>query len=174
MERAIRAHDAPCFEPWLEFHERYGGYVEPRRGGDATWGIVHDSPAWLAAGTATIEEAPDDGDWFVRCVDVAPCASLVLDQGGEVVADRNIDSAASFDVRVERVAALWWCTERPGRSMRPKAVDGATGVRLVERVRDEDRIVPEASDHYVTCYLGDDYLAFEDRAHRTFCRLWQG
>lgn len=173
VERAIGATGAPCFEPWLEFHERYGGYVEPLRCGDATWGLVHDSPAWLPAGEASVESAPDDDDWFVRCADALPSAGLVLDQHGEVVGERNLDSAESFDIRVERVAAVWWCTVRSGSPMRPRAVDAATGVRLIERVRREQRLAPEASDRFVTCYLADDYLALEDRDHEAVCRLWQ-
>jgi hypothetical protein len=71
VERALREQGLPCFSAWLDFHERYAGYVEPLGAEVAIWGIVHENSHWIKPGRAAVEKSHgEEAEWLVACAEV--------------------------------------------------------------------------------------------------------
>lgn len=146
-------------EVWLDFHDRYAGYVEPIGAELAVWGLLHDRGVWAPNGRIDYEPDTGDGDSFVTCADVHPSYDYRLDQNGVLLAG----PAASFDVHVERQALRWWfCAVG-----RPSCRFNVKKKSEIEEIRSATTLVSEASDAEVEYYVGDRMLAvFEVRRPR--------
>src|SRR5258708_6735285 len=72
IESIIRSKGYPCFAPWLDFHERFAGYVEVWGRDWAIWGLAHGAPHWLAPQAAEIDREPHEETWYISCVDCHP------------------------------------------------------------------------------------------------------
>jgi hypothetical protein len=102
VEEVLRSAGQPCFDPWLEFQDQFGGYVE-RIGADvAVWGVVHARARWLGPFEADVELEKDGRTYYVACADVHPSYNYRLDNNGEFLGF----PAEHFSVHVERVAAI--------------------------------------------------------------------
>jgi hypothetical protein len=74
-------------------------------------------------------------------------------------------SAESFDIKIERDAALAEFTEDPGRS--PRLWFERKSPEFLERVRRECSLIAEASDRYFRVLVGDAIFAVESlQTHR--------
>ncbi len=159
VEAAIRAQGYPCFEPWLEFHERYAGYVEWFGRDGAIWGVIHEKPQWLLPLRADIEKETHEDTWYVTCADAHPSYNYRLDSAGEFIGV----AAQSFDIHVERIALGWEFNQRTGGRDRPLTAGDLRGPEfsdLAERI--SASLVPEASDRYFRYYMSDTQLLVQD------------
>ncbi len=165
VERVLRNQGSVCPPVWLDFHERYAGYVEPMGGTDtAIWGIVHENSYWLAPGQAHIAESREvDVNWFVACAEVH--GSYVYELGDTGMFRQR--SAESFDIKVERNAArVTFMREAVGR---PRMWVRLKDPAFVERVRRETVVVPEASDRFYRLQLGDTLCVILDAETDEVC-----
>jgi hypothetical protein len=165
VEAILARQDVAPFAPWLEFHERYGGYVE-RIGSDiAVWGIVHAHPAWLAPLAAEVSHEASDGRWYAACADVHPSYPYLLSDLGEF----QEGPARSFDVHVERLALRWWFATQAGPP--PRLQFNVKAARLLERIEQEAHPVEEASDEFMRHYLGEGILAIYEVAKQRWIEV---
>lgn len=154
---ALKRAGAEPFEAWLSFHERYAGYVEPIGQELAVWGLVHDSPAWLKKDAVEVEHVAAEKLWLVACADVHPSYEYRLDQSGALLEG----PASNFDVHVERLALRsWFCTS----GQAPTLAYNVKKPKLVERIRAETELVPEASDAHFEYHLSATTLAIYEIA----------
>lgn len=155
-EALLRAGAEP-FDAWLSFHDRYAGYVEPIGQELAVWGLLHESPAWAKKDGVEVEHVPAEHLWLVTCADVHPSYEYRLDQNGGLLEG----PARDFDVHVERVALRsWFCTS----GQAPALAFNVKKPKLVERIRSETELVPEASDADFEYYLSTTTLAIYEVA----------
>lgn len=103
VESELIRSGKPCFSAWLDFHERFAGYVEPLGPDEAIWGIMHEQPQWLSPFEAQVEPEKDGVTFYISCADVHPSYSYQLTNTGEFLGF----PAESFAVHVERCAAGW-------------------------------------------------------------------
>lgn len=166
VESIIRAQGYPCLPIWLEFHDRYAGYVEVFGRDCAVWGLVHENPEWLLPRKAEIDREPNEETWYITCADAHPSYSYRLDNRGEFLGD----PAVSFDVHVERVATFAEFQERvPCRALAVSELrsQAVRDVLLNELYQEP---VTEASDQFFRYYMNDAYLLVEDAETRELRR----
>ena len=161
VERVLGEQGSPCFEVWLDFHERYAGYVEPLGGDQATWGIVHEGSRWMKPGQANVKKAHEvDVKWFVTCAAVHGSYTYELGDTG-MFRER---SAESFDIKVERNAAR--VTFMREAVDRPRLWTKLDDPAFLERVRRETTVVAEASDRFYRVLMGESLCVVEDAQTR--------
>ena len=165
VEKVLRDQGAPCFQPWLDFHESYSGYVEPLGLDTAIWGIVHEKSHWIGPGGAEVDRELHEEVWYVTCAEVHPSYSYLLDDNGKFLGD----PAESFDIKVERNALHWEFFPREGAGRVEHDVKDA---ELIEHLRRDSRLVAEASDRFSRFLKGDDFVAIEDLETKSFCQVW--
>src|SRR5215467_1789624 len=83
VEEIIGNRGYPCYPKWLEFHERFAGYVETIGPDVAVWGLIHENPQWLLPMKADIDREPLQETWYITCADVHPSYNYRLDDKGE-------------------------------------------------------------------------------------------
>lgn len=163
---ALKRANCPVFDCWLDFHARFAGYQEIVGHDTAVWGIVHANPRWALLPDEAWVKA-DGNDWLVACADVHPSYDYNLNSTGEFVSYGGGGEHESFAKRIER-AALGWDAAVGGRKWTQDCELRDKAKRNLESfVRWSDaRIVPEASDKYVTSWRGQDAIIFRnDRPH---------
>jgi hypothetical protein len=169
VEEIIRNQGRPCYPQWLDFHERFAGYVETIGRDVAVWGLIHENPQWLRPMTADIDREPLQETWYITCADVHPSYDYRLDDKGEFLGY----PAESFDKHVERMAVGWEFK----RDRRIEVID-------IDELRSQaflglfhstvkPALVPEASDRYLTYYMDDHYLVVEDAETGKLRRGWR-
>lgn len=169
VEDILRNQGGPCYPKWLDFHERFAGYVDSIGRDAAIWGLIHVIPQWLAPMKADIDREPLQETWYITCADVHPSYDYRLDDKGEFVGN----SAQSFEKHVERIAVGWGF----GRGRRTELIDS-------EELRSQaflslfhntlkSAVVPEASDRYSTYYMDDRYLVVENAETGKLRRAWR-
>ena len=159
VEAIIREQGYPCFEPWLDFHDRYAGYHERFGRDGAIWGLAHERPQWLLPRKADIDREVNEEIWYVTCADAHPSYSYRLDNTGEFIGA----PAERFDVHVERIALGWDFARRTGGRARPLSAGDLRGpafAGILERVK--AFLVSEASDRFARYYMTDTLLLVED------------
>jgi hypothetical protein len=169
VEAIIRGAGCPCFAPWLDFHERYAGYLEVFGRDWAIWGLVHEEPVWLPPRQADIDREPHDETWYITCADVHPSYTYQLDDMGEFLGG----PAESFDVYVERIALGWDFHRRS--EIRILTADELRGPAFQEIFSDRVKahLVTEASDSFLRYYMNDTYLVVEDASTGRLRNGWQ-
>lgn len=149
VKRLLEEGGHPCFDLWLDFHERYAGYAHA----GVTLGITQ----------------PVDGEWpalsiNARCDNWGQVCSVRM---GDTLEHCRLSStgrvswggivmgeAESFEKMLER-NALSWAHEQSGKwdylddDMIPHALEAL-----------EEHWIPEASDKYYDAYANNEYLAF--------------
>jgi hypothetical protein len=156
VEAIITARGFPCFAPWLEFHERYAGYV--LRGND--WfilGLVHRNSYWFGPNYPDVEAEIDGKTWYITCADGHPSYNYRLDNAGEFLGW----PAESFDIHIER-SALWWEFRQRG-GVRVWSVDelrGPVGRATFERAV-KQHLITEACDRFFRYYVSDAHFVVE-------------
>jgi len=127
VETTLLGQGFPCFAPWLEFHERYAGYVEPMGRDVAIWGIVHRRSEWLDSGRADVDREIKMDIWYAVCADVHPAYNYRLNNDGEFFGRM----ATSFDVKIERNALVAsFSAKGPNRYITSELHDAAFAQRL--------------------------------------------
>jgi|SRR5690554_3035512 len=151
VERIFIDSECPFFENWLEFHEKYAGYVEVLGNDTATWGLVHREPGWLAPMGIEVDYDKKEDGYDIVCADVHPSYNYVLTNRGEFLGFPS----ESFDIYVERKSI--------GRefSLDGKVIDfnkGGVDEEKVSRVLRDSNFIPEASDKFSSYYLYENIL----------------
>ena len=112
VERTLQRQGLECFPAWLDFHERYAGYVEDLGLEKAVLGIVHARTQWFTPGTAEVRRSyHGDANWFARCAEAHPSFEYELGDTGFFF---HRPEASSFEVYLERVAAKLEFLAQPG------------------------------------------------------------
>jgi hypothetical protein len=156
VERVIRTQGDPCPEVWLEFHDRYAGYVEPIGEDTAIWGLVHRDSYWIEPGRASIEEI-EKGLWYVTCAEVHPSYGYYLDNNGVFAGNQ----ARSFDVKVERSALFSaFSAQGPVRMLVNELNE--PDVILALRKDTAGQLETSASDEFSRYYRSTKYLVREN------------
>jgi len=154
VEAIIRDQGFPVFDPWLDFHERYAGYVDIIYLDWAIWGLVHEDSYWLTPRKADITREPHRETWYITCADTHPTYNYQLTDKGEFLGH----PAKSFDTAVEHLALLWeFC--HMGK-VRPLTSDElhALALRSEFLIYISQFLVEEASGNSIECYMSDTYL----------------
>ena len=158
VRRALAEAGAPAPVPWLEFHERYAGYVVPLGLDGAVWGLAFERGTfWPSRVPFSVDVERDDphAPWTIGCADVHPSYDdYRLDERG-----RFLDGpSSSFDVHVEQ-KALWveFCRGSTSARVRPGADEDALARIDADAVR-----VDEASDVHLEYWRGSTVLAVRD------------
>ena len=165
VEKVLLDQGSPCFQPWLDFHERYAGYVEPLGLDTAIWGIVHEKSYWIAPGRAEVDRETHEDVWYVTCAEVHPSYNYLLDDKGEFLGR----PAESFDIKVERNALHWeyFCQGEAGH-IEHHVKDAALIARLLQR----SQPIAEASDRHFTYFRCDDFVAIQNFGTKAFSQVW--
>ena len=160
-ERILRAGDWPTAPAWLEFHDRYAGYVERIYRDAAVWGLVHEDSFWFGPRRAEVDQDEDEDGLFIYCAELHPAYGYRLDTTGRFLAYGQ--EASSFDVHVERLA-VW--REFTADHQTHKIVDQERRhdpeYRAELLARLGERPVPEASDSNFTWYADEETLIADD------------
>jgi len=117
VERTLQRQELECFPAWLDFHERYAGYVEDLGLGEkAVLGIIHATTWWFTPGKAEVQRSYDDNaEWFVWCAEAHPSFEYELGDTGFFF---HRPAASRFEVYLERVAAKLEFFAQPGAKYR--------------------------------------------------------
>ncbi len=169
VEKIFRDSGYPCFAPWLEFHERYAGYVEPMGLDTAVWGLVHEESCWIGARRVLVDRDEHEDKWFVTCAEVHPSYNYALDNRGEFVGVL----AESFEIKIERNAVAWaFLSQGPYAAVSQRDL---YDMSFVEHLREETRphLVLEASDRYLRYYMSERYWAIEDPDSGRIAEAWR-
>lgn len=158
VEKILRESGHPCFAAWLEFHERYAGYVELWGHDWAVWGLVHENPYWLGHRAAEVEREPHHEIWYIACADVHPSYNYLLDDKGEFQGP----PAQSFDVKVERNAVSWEFSRTGSSVFVPSSELREQSVRDRLLTEMKSHLVAAASDHFARCFMSEHCLAIEN------------
>lgn len=156
VERALKEYGEPCYPAWLEFHERYAGYVEPLGLELAVFGIVHERSRWISPGRVAVEQSYESrASRFVMCAEVHPSYVYKLGDTGFF----REPAASSFEVKLERTAARVAFLARRGAKV---ALDQAQIAPFIEQLDRDAREVPEGSDEHYRLLLGERHYALRE------------
>lgn len=162
VQGILRERKYPQPAPWIDFHDRYAGYVELLGKDWAVWGLAHDRPYWL--GPREVEAEVERGEaseiWTVTCADVHPSYEYTLDQDGVF----SSEGAESFDIKVEQNAVRWSFARRGAVE---SVVDPDELGALQHRLR--DRLMEPASDKFSRFFMDDEFLLIQ----RVQASTWQ-
>ncbi|HEX9539784.1 MAG TPA: hypothetical protein VGA04_16630 [Streptosporangiaceae bacterium] len=115
VERILREDGWPTAPAWLEFHDRYAGYVERIYRDAAVWGLVHEDSFWFGPRRAEVDQDEDEDGLFIYCAELHPAYGYRLDTTGrflECISRRTCRMATSqFNMRL----AFW-----PTSSLKPR------------------------------------------------------
>jgi hypothetical protein len=159
IERVLKRQGDKCFPAWLEFHERYAGYIEPLGLESAVLGIVHTRSRWIRPGCAIVSRSYESNAfWFVTCADVHPSYVYSLGDSG-FFRERP---ASSFEVNLERSAARVAFFGEPGPTRPQRFPQYPPAQALLDRLQTETSIVAEASDEHYQVLLGERLYAVRE------------
>lgn len=156
VERALKEEGVPCYPAWLEFHERYAGYVEPLGLDQAILGLVHERSQWIAPKrVALLPSYEAAASRFIVCAEVHPSYVYKLGDNGCF----RDPTAASFEIKLERSAArVAFFARRGARAVREQADLPA----MMDRLNDEASVVAEGSDETYQLLLGERCYALRN------------
>jgi len=160
VERILLAGGWPAPAAWLDFHDRYAGYVERIYRDTAVWGLAHTESFWF--GPLGVEvDSEDDGSRTIYCAELHPSYGYQLDSAGRFLG-RGLE-ADSFGVHVERLA-LWgaFLDDGPARKEGDQQRLGDPAVRAELLARLAGHLVPEASDSWFAVYRDGRTLIHDD------------
>jgi hypothetical protein len=160
VQRVLEQQGVECYSAWLDFHERYAGYVEPLGLEAAVLGIVHTRSRWIIPGAAAVVRSYEcNAEWFVYCAEVHPSFVYKLGDTGFF----RSPEASSFRVYLERRAARIEFFSRPGanRVWPPPPA-------LIDELNQHACEVPEASDEHYRLFFSDRFYALRETATSLF------
>jgi hypothetical protein len=159
-----RMSDVP--QPWLLFHQTYGGIVEYLGSDKVVLGLMHYDSQWLDPLSCQLLDDPGESDTYVTCADAHPSYSFMLSRVGEFLGG----PAESFEVQLER-----WALEIEFKAQSPGGFDivyslkdvPTTLVPLVEDVLSRGEVT-EASDKFKRMYQGNGVLLTHSEGHTSY------
>lgn len=165
VEQALREQGERCFPAWLEFQDRYAGYVQPLGFECAVFGIVHAQSWWIKPGWAAVSRSYESGaDWFVTCAESHPSFVYELGDTGLFKAP----TASTFEIKLERDAVHVAFFARPGaRRLYPAPSDAADVARLAGKAA----LVVEASDEHYQAWVGDRFYGLQEASSGQWVEL---
>jgi hypothetical protein len=171
VERILRESGWPIAPAWLEFHDRYAGYVERIYRDAAVWGLVHEDSFWFGPRRAEVDEDEDDeAGLFIYCAELHPAYGYRLDTAGRFLAYGQ--EASSFDVHVERLA-VWrefTADHRVHKIVDQERLhDPEYRVELLARLA--ERPILEASDSNFAWYADEETLVADDIRRGYLCNV---
>ncbi|MDH5692827.1 MAG: hypothetical protein OEZ47_06965 [Gammaproteobacteria bacterium] len=169
VEKIIKSQGYPCFDAWLDFQDRFAGYVEEFGGEAAVWGLVHEEPYWLPKKKAEIESEPDGKTWYISCADAHPSYSYQLENNGEFLGTPS----ESFDIYVERKSVAWHFNSNCEAELIKKPELSDPSFQKVFDLEIKKDLVPEASDKFSKYYMNDFYFLIEDCKSGKFRRAYR-
>lgn len=153
VEKIILDAGYPVFDCWLDFHDRYAGYVEVLGCDSAILGLSHEASYWYGPRTVDIDRELHEEIWYITCAELHPSYTYRLENNGEFLGVR----ATSFDIHVERCGLLRQFSL--GHQTRWMTKDE---LLAVDARNLEPFIVPEASDTFSTYYENETHLLIYD------------
>ena len=80
----LREQNIPI-QPFIDFHNLYGGLVTYFGSNRILWGIIYTHPEWRSPMKAEVEIEAENGDPAqIVCADVHPSDSLTMDSSGHI------------------------------------------------------------------------------------------
>jgi hypothetical protein len=156
VQATLCSQGLPCFPPWLDFHDRFAGYIEVLGRDRAIWGITHVDGTWLREGLADVDKELYEDRWYVRCADVHPSYNYLLDHQGEFLGY----PADSFDIKVERDALVHELASRGKvKRLSRSAARAPEVISMIEAARQNP--VPEASDQHFRYFAAPECIVAE-------------
>jgi hypothetical protein len=152
--------------PWLDFHERFAGYVEPLGNESAVWGLTHHQSRWYQPLTVSIEQSLQaEAASFIGCAEVHPSYVYQLGDTGFF----RDPAAQTFELKIERNAArleFFANAKKPSRVLEPSAPV------FTERAK-ATPLIAEASDAFFRVYASRHLLAVQRVTDGRFVEGWQ-
>ena len=163
LKVALERIECPAFESWLEFHEKFAGYVQPLGDDHAKWGLIHAQAQWMPDGGV---DAEIDGEmWLISCADAHPSYQYILEDNGHFLGGPS----ERFDIQVERFALQWWFAHQGSI---PERRFNIQNKKAIERITTTTTLVPEVSDQYYEYFLGEDILAEWDPEEKRWIEVF--
>lgn len=168
-EATLRAEGHPVFAVWLEFHERYAGYVMNLGEDVGVLGLIHESPRWLDPRKPRLFRGQREGFWYIICADIHPSYDYRLKQNGLFLGG----PAESFDTYMEQQAMLWefYSGREHCRHLFPETEEPAFRDQILKRPT--LRLVPEATDQFSRCLVDDEYLVVDNPEEERLRDAWR-
>jgi hypothetical protein len=165
VRRVLERQGTARFPVWLDFHERYAGYVEPQGLDTAVLGIVHARSHWIKPGAAAVSRSYEaSAEWFVTCAEAHPSYVYELGDTGFFRAP----AAASFEMALERHAARVEFSGQPRAKSWLQLRQWPPSPTLIEQLKRDARVVPEGSDAHYRLWLGERFYALQDATNERF------
>ncbi|MCX2794703.1 hypothetical protein SAMN05660479_02242 [Microbulbifer thermotolerans] len=155
IERILSDNEYPCIPEWLEFHDRFSGYIEPLGLDRAVWGLAHNSPVWMDSFSVDVECDKIEGTFEVVCADVHPSYNYTIDDRGHFFGL----ASESFEIYVER-KAVGFLFSKAG-SVRPIRVADIED-EVIGHILNKENLISEATDKFFTYYRYDNYLCVQN------------
>src|SRR5690554_4111493 len=157
IERILLENGHPCIRGWLDFHEKFAGYVEFIGQDRAVWGLAHESPSWMDPLSVEVEYDKKEGVFDIACADVHPSYNYLLSDSGVFWSFPS----ECFEIYVERKAVGYFFSEKGGvRSINDKEIEAD----LLKKMIKKDNIIVEATDKFSNYYRFKNYLVVENVA----------
>lgn len=157
VERLIIAAGSTPHAVWLDFHEKYAGYIEEVGSSDiAIWGLARSAsasppPMWFTPDSVVIVPPHDGFSEAIRCADVHPVHGYELGADGFFYGLGG--PARTFEVAIERHGVMKEFYDR-GKVKRTLVTDKANEPQHQKLLSDmAHALVPEASDETKKFYL---------------------
>jgi hypothetical protein len=164
VEVIFQAQGLVAHKAWLDFHEKYAGYVEPLGLDMAVWGLAHHRSHWFKPLTIYVEQSLQaEADWFVACAEVHPSYVYKLGDTGFF----RDPAANSFDVKVERNAARVEFFAA-GRTARVFEVGAPQFIERAQRAE----VIHEASDTSFRVFATAGIFAVQNARSGQFVEGW--
>jgi hypothetical protein len=164
----LRESGTPAFDSWLDFHERYSGYVEVIGPGDvAVLGLaqVERYSHWTKACSIDVsfyeEEEGEEALYKIVCADAHPSYGYQLDHKGQFFGPSGRHPATeSYDRRVEQTALYREAKQTEGWDPVLRTVPPNRCEKLLAEVA--EGLVRAASDQYSAWYVTSEWLVVRD------------
>lgn len=166
VEELLRASQrTPPPTAWLDFHERFAGYVEPLGKETAVWGLSHQRSHWYTPLTVSIERSMQpEAEAFIICAEVHPSYVYKLGDTGYF----RDPAAQSFELKIERNAAR---VEFFARASKPSRVFELSAPAFSDRAL-ATPVISDASDDFFRVYASAQVLAVQRVKDGHFIEGW--
>jgi hypothetical protein len=149
VEQLIRDAGGTPHPVWLDFHDRFAGYIEEVAPGDlAIWGLARpleaDPPAtWRQPESVFLTLPTDDNDERISCAEAHPVHEYELRANGAFMGAGG--PCPSFDMKVERQALM--CEFRQAGTARKTLFTKSSDAPIHQQLLHDMApfLVPEAS-----------------------------
>lgn len=166
VERLIREAGGTPYVTWLDFHERFAGYVEVVGPDDvAVWGLSRpkdtDPPSrWREPETVWLLPPGGQEAEVIACADAHPVHEYLLRPAGRFLGPGG--PCPTFDMKVERHGVMHEFYAR-GKARRTFLTSQGDAPEHQQRIHDvASYLVPEASTDATKFYLHPERLVIYD------------